>query len=61
MYLLLSHTSMCCTSIGEFEYVETTDSNGVNIKIYTPLNKRDEGHFAKNVCKKAKINIIYYF
>ena len=53
---------MYCTSIGEFDYVETNDSNGVNIKIYTPLNKSDEGDFAKNVCtsKKAKINTCIY-
>lgn len=35
--------------IGEFDYVEENDKNGVNIRIYTPLNKGSEGEFSKSV------------
>lgn len=38
--------------IGEYDYVETNDSNGVNMKVYTPVGKKEHGQFALEVKKR---------
>ena len=35
--------------VGEFDFVEETDSNGVRVRVYTPVGKADDGKFALNV------------
>ena len=35
--------------IGEYDYVETTDSYGVSMKVYTPVGKKEHGQFALDV------------
>ncbi len=41
--------------IGEYDYVETKDSNGVSMRVYTPVGKKEHGQFALDVRWK-KIN-----
>ena len=35
--------------IGEYDYIEDKDSNGVLIRVYTPLGKKEQGQFALEV------------
>ena len=35
--------------VGEFDFVEATDANGVLIRVYTPLGKAEQGRFALDV------------
>ena len=35
--------------IGEYDYVEQTDKNGVLVRVYTPLGKKELGRFALDV------------
>ena len=35
--------------VGEFDYVEATDANGVLVRVYTPLDKAEQGQFALDV------------
>ena len=35
--------------VGEFDYVEATDSDGVVVRVYTPLGKKGQGQFALQV------------
>ncbi|XP_067931273.1 puromycin-sensitive aminopeptidase-like [Watersipora subatra] len=39
--------------VGEFDYVEGKDSDGVLIRVYTPLGKTEQGTFALEVAKKT--------
>ncbi len=35
--------------VGEFDYVEGHDSNGVLVRVFTPTGKRDNGQYALDV------------
>ena len=35
--------------IGEYDYVEDTDSDGVKVRVYTPVGKKEQGQFALEV------------
>jgi puromycin-sensitive aminopeptidase len=35
--------------VGEYDYVEDKDRNGVLIRVYTPLGKKELGRFALEV------------
>lgn len=35
--------------VGEFDYIEEIISNGVIIRVYTPLGKTEQGEFALKV------------
>ena len=37
--------------VGEYDYVEETDANGVLVRVYTPVGKAEEGRFALNVSR----------
>lgn len=39
--------------IGEYDYVEQTDKNGVLVRVYTPLGKKELGRFALDVAVKT--------
>ena len=39
--------------VGEFDYVEGFDTNGVRIRVYTPMAKSEQGEFALDVAKKT--------
>lgn len=38
--------------VGEYDYLETHDSNGVHMKVYTPLGKKEHGQFALDTAAK---------
>ncbi len=35
--------------VGEFDFVEEKDANGVLIRVYTPVGKAEQGRFALDV------------
>ena len=35
--------------VGEFDYIEEKDSNGVVVRVYTPVGKAEHGRFALDV------------
>lgn len=35
--------------VGEFDYVEGTSTDGVLIRVYTPLGRKEQGEFALEV------------
>jgi puromycin-sensitive aminopeptidase len=35
--------------VGEYDFIEQRDSNGVLIRVYTPLGKTEQGKFALEV------------
>ena len=35
--------------VGEYDYVEGTDADGVLIRVYTPVGKKEQGQFALDV------------
>ncbi|KAF6036203.1 NPEPPS [Bugula neritina] len=39
--------------VGEYDYVEDRDSDGVLIRVYTPVGKPEQGQFALEVAKKT--------
>jgi puromycin-sensitive aminopeptidase len=47
--------------IGEFDYLETKDSNGVNIRVYTPVGKKEHGQFALDIASKVLPFYAEYF
>jgi puromycin-sensitive aminopeptidase len=42
--------------VGEYDYVETKDSNGVSMRVYTPIGKKEHGQFALDVRFFKEIN-----
>ncbi|XP_077997476.1 puromycin-sensitive aminopeptidase-like [Glandiceps talaboti] len=39
--------------VGEFDYVEATSSDGVLVRVYTPVDKKEQGEFALEVATKT--------
>ncbi|XP_071942533.1 puromycin-sensitive aminopeptidase-like [Antedon mediterranea] len=39
--------------VGDFDYVENTTSDGVLVRVYTPVNKKEQGDFALQVAVKT--------
>jgi len=39
--------------VGEFDFVEDTDKDGVKVRVYTPLGKKEQGEFALDVAVKT--------
>jgi len=35
--------------VGEYDFVEAEDSDGVLVRVYTPVGKKEQGQFALNV------------
>jgi len=35
--------------VGEYDYVEDKDSDGVLVRVYTPVGKKEQGQFALEV------------
>ncbi|CAF0907973.1 unnamed protein product [Rotaria sordida] len=47
--------------VGEYDYVETKDSNGVSMKVYTPVGRKEHGHFALDIASKVLPFYAEYF
>lgn len=35
--------------VGEFDFVEQKDANGVLVRVYTPVGRKEQGQFALDV------------
>lgn len=46
-------TYLVAVVVGEYDYVEDTSSDGVLVRVYTPLNKKEQGLFALDVATKV--------
>jgi len=42
-------TYLLAMIVGEYDYVEDRDSDGVLVRVYTPVGKKEQGQFALNV------------
>jgi len=42
-------TYLLAMIVGEYDYVEARDSDGVLVRVYTPVGKKEQGEFALNV------------
>ncbi|CAF3150598.1 unnamed protein product [Rotaria sp. Silwood2] len=47
--------------VGEYDYVETKDSNGVSMRVYTPVGKKEHGQFALDIASKVLPFYTEYF
>lgn len=39
--------------VGEFDYVEDRTSDGIHVRVYTPVGKEEQGSFALHMAKKV--------
>jgi len=46
-------TYLVAVVVGDFDYVEDKDSDGVLVRVYTPIGKSEQGKFALEVAKSA--------
>lgn len=44
--------------VGEYDFVEEKDSNGVLIRVYTPVGKKEQGRFALQVIIPFQLTFI---
>ena len=42
--------------VGEYDYVEAKDSDGVLVRVYTPVGKKEQGQFALEVRPFSKFS-----
>lgn len=42
-------TYLLAFAVGDFDYVEARDSNGILVRVYTPVGKKEHGRFALEV------------
>ncbi|CAF1182544.1 unnamed protein product [Adineta steineri] len=47
--------------VGEYDYIETKDSNGISMRVYTPLGKKEHGNFALDLASKVLPFYAEYF
>ena len=40
--------------VGEYDYVEAKDADGVLVRVYTPVGKKEQGQFALEVRSSSK-------
>ncbi len=48
----LMSTYLLAFVVGQFDYVEGHSKDGVQLRVYTPLGKKESGHFALRVAGK---------
>lgn len=46
-------TYLVAVVVGEYDYVEDTSSDGVTVRVYTPVGKKEQGRFALDVATKV--------
>jgi len=55
---LITVLAMC---VGEYDHVEGSSSDGVKVRVYTPVGKKEQGLFALEVTKKVLPYYLDYF
>ncbi|XP_054285541.1 puromycin-sensitive aminopeptidase-like [Macrosteles quadrilineatus] len=46
-------TYLVAVVVGDFDYIEDTSSDGVKVRVYTPVGKKEQGRFALHVATKV--------
>ena len=46
--------------VGEYDFVEAKDSDGVQVRVYTPAGKSEQGKFALEVCTHWSLVLVYF-
>lgn len=54
-------TYLLAFCVGEYDFVEDTDANGVKIRVYTPVGKKEQGQFALDVSSLVVCDYDNYF
>ncbi|KAG7156965.1 Puromycin-sensitive aminopeptidase-like 1, partial [Homarus americanus] len=49
----LMSTYLVAVVVGEYDYVEDTSSDGIKVRVYTPMGKQEQGKFALEVATKV--------
>ena len=47
--------------VGEFDYVEGRTTDDIDVRVYTPCGKTDQGKFALDVCINTNFIILRLF
>lgn len=48
-------TYLVAVVVGDFDYIEDTSTDGVKIRVYTPVGKQEQGKFALYVATKVRL------
>ena len=43
--------------VGEFDFIEATDANGVLVRVFTPVGKAERGRFALDVSSNEAMSL----
>lgn len=46
-------TYLVAMVVGEFDYIEDVTSDGIKVRVYTPVGKQEQGQFALEVAVKV--------
>ena len=46
-------TYLTCWTVGRFDHVEGQNADGIPVRLFTPVGKREEGRFGLQVAIKA--------
>ena len=41
---------------GEYDFVQDQDADGVTVRVYTPVGKKEQGQFALEVSKRSNMD-----
>ena len=44
--------------VGEYDFVEDVDKNGIVVRVYTPVGKKEQGRFALEVCSVVVVVVV---
>lgn len=50
-------TYLVAVVVGEYDYIEDTSTDGVKVRVYTPVGKQEQGRFALHVA--TKVGLLY--
>ena len=60
-FITLYLITVLARCVGEYDYVEGSSSDGVKVRVYTPVGKKEQGLFALEVTKKVLPYYLDYF
>lgn len=53
-------TYLVAVVVGDYDYVEDTSTDGVKVRVYTPVGKQEQGRFALHVATKVSFIVLKY-